>query len=90
MINSIRNNNRLDFTIFPNPNNGFFNLNFNSLKLPHSIAIYNIMGEEIFSKLTNGLSQFIIDISNKAKGIYIIELKDENHLSIGSRKIIIE
>ena len=89
-INSIRNNNRLDFTIFPNPNNGFFNLNFNSLKLPHSIAIYNIMGEEIFSKLTNGLSQFIIDISNKAKGIYIIELKDENHLSIGSRKIIIE
>jgi hypothetical protein len=48
------------------------------------------MGEKIFSKLTNGLSQFIIDISDKAKGIYIIELKDENHLSIGSRKIIVE
>jgi hypothetical protein len=89
-INSIRNNNLLDFTIFPNPNNGFFNLNFNSLKLPHSIAIYNIMGEEIFFKLTNGLSQYTIDISDKAKGIYLIELRDKNNLSIGNRKIIIE
>ena len=89
-VNSIRNNNLLDFSIFPNPTNGFFNLNFNSLKLPHSIAIYNIMGEEIFSKLTYGLSQYSIDISDKAKGIYIIELRDKNNLSIGNRKIIKE
>ena len=68
----------------------FFNLNFNSLKLPHSIVIYNIMGEEIFSNLIKGLSQYSIDISNKAKGIYIIELRDKNNLSIGNRKIIIE
>ena len=48
------------------------------------------MGEEIFSKLINGLSQYNIDISDKAKGIYLIELRDKNNLSIGNRKIIIE
>jgi hypothetical protein len=48
------------------------------------------MGEEIFFKLTNGLSQYTIDISDKAKGIYLIELRDKNNLSIGNRKIIIE
>ena len=48
------------------------------------------MGEKIFSKLTNGLSKYNIDISNNAKGIYIIELRDRNNLLIGNRKIVIE
>ena len=48
------------------------------------------MGEEIFSKLINGSSQYNIDISNRAKGIYIVDIKGQNNLSIGNRKILVE
>jgi len=68
-----------DFTIFPNPNNGHFNLhipdNKNSVQ---SIRILNSLGQLVFEKMEIGQENTLIniDLSSKQRGIYFLILSD--------------
>lgn len=62
-------------TIYPNPNNGLFNIqSSNNIR---SYSIRNIFGNEIVLKKTNN-QQLNIDISRFSTGIYLLELQMEN------------
>ncbi len=68
------------FTISPNPSNGFFNIT--SEGNIENVSVYNALGQRVFQG-----NQTQIDISNKPKGIYFVEVVANNHKS--NQKIIL-
>lgn len=73
------------FQIYPNPNNGSFVLSHTFLK--DEIKIFNALGQQIdFTTTVNNSTS--INIVNKIKGIYFIEIRNNDNLF--RKKIIIE
>lgn len=77
-----------EITIYPNPSNGIFKIQHAALNLQRC-NIYNLMGACLFSKQTNLSNQINIDLSAQSKGIYFVEIIDENNKHI-NKKVIIE
>ncbi|MBA3705237.1 MAG: T9SS type A sorting domain-containing protein [Bacteroidetes bacterium] len=79
------------FTIYPNPNDGVFTINFNTVeKSTYKIEIKNTIGQLIYQReLTNhsGLFTHKINISEYEKGLYMISITDANHATI--KKVIV-
>lgn len=74
--------------IYPNPNNGICTIKSTDLKLQNCF-IYNVLGECVFSQNSNLTNQINIDLSAQTKGIYFVEIFDENNSRI-NKKVIIE
>lgn len=70
--------NGLGINIYPNPNNGLFNLHFSTTTIePTRVRVLNILGTEVYTKTVSSSS--IIDIQNLDSGIYfvMIDYKDK-------------
>ena len=87
-INDLKNNN---FSIYPNPTTGFFEIKNEKLKIKN-IKITDITGKTIYN-LTSGHAHLYIenvhlqiDISNQPTGIYFIKIQTENNII--TKKII--
>lgn len=73
--------------IFPNPNNGIFNIDIQNFSENTTIEIYNGLGKLIEkSILTKNTKE--INISNQPNGAYFIYLKNDNHVEY--QKIILQ
>ena len=81
-----------ELKFYPNPNNGKFNLSFKSKsKLPVSLKIYDISGKEVYSNIISdfdGIFNENINISDKGKGNYFINISQNN--KILNKKIVIQ
>lgn len=84
---SINENNELRFTVYPNPNNGTFTVNVNSEFVGASLKMTDISGRLINSQTIGGLSTRF-DMSQNAKGIYLVEITKDGKSA--TQKIIIE
>jgi len=82
-INDIKNT---LFNVYPNPTNGVFAIELDD-NAKYDIAVNNVLGQTVYSTTTNGMNTSI-DLSNFDKGVYTVELKDENE--IYTEKIIVE
>lgn len=80
-----------NITIFPNPNNGIFEIEFISRSNNNlSYKLSNFMGQEILYdsiKAISGSNHFKIDISEVPIGIYILNIFDNNQ-AVHKQKII--
>lgn len=72
-------------TIYPNPNNGTFNLNLPNIGSDFQIEIYDAIGHKIYS--SSQTSSEII-FNTKSKGMYFIKVNDGKAVYKG--KVIIE
>lgn len=85
-----------DFTItnlaiYPNPNNGNFNIQFTSNSSNEiNVGVHDMRGREIFTKKysNNGLFNENLQLSNVQSGIYLVTIQDGS--SKVSKKIVIE
>lgn len=72
--------------LYPNPNDGKFNLNFNlKNKGDAEITVYNVEGKQVYSeKLPDFQGEYNkpIDISNNAKGIYFVKIRQGDHTQV--------
>jgi murein DD-endopeptidase MepM/ murein hydrolase activator NlpD len=79
-------------TIFPNPANGFVNINFTSEEFSDLfLVIRNLMGSIIYQSKPIALANSIainIDLSKQSKGIYLVELHRNN--TIESKKLVLQ
>jgi len=73
---------KITFTIFPNPNNGYFQLSFPNKFLKNSIInVFNINGKLIYCKtLTAGNKSNSIELVNPVSGKYILSVLLNNTL----------
>jgi hypothetical protein len=74
--------------IYPNPTSGIFTIQNSNLRL-QSCTIKNLLGAFVYTQNSNLTNQINIDLSAQAKGIYFVELFDENNSRI-NKKVIIE
>ena len=83
-------NNNQEITISPNPSNGIFTIHSERTKVKQ-IKIMNILGEEILKQWTmdTSTSSVTIDMNGYAKGIYFVQITDENKNEI-NKKIVLE
>jgi len=85
-VNAVSDMKQVIFTIYPNPTNGIFTIELGAVS-DYDVTVNNILGQIVFSTITNGMNTSI-DLSSFDKGIYTVELKDEN--STYTEKIIVE
>lgn len=80
-----------DLKMYPNPNNGKFNIEFNPESSENiNINIYDISGREISSKeyKTSGLFNESIDLQNVKSGVYLVSISDGIKKTV--KRIIVE
>ncbi|CAM4358123.1 T9SS type A sorting domain-containing protein [Flavobacterium terrigena] len=78
-------------SIYPNPNNGVFNIQFTSdSKNKINVNVHDIRGREVYSKSfsNNGFFNEQIQLKNVQSGIYIVTIKDGDKKQV--KKIIVE
>lgn len=59
--------------VYPNPNNGMFTLNLPNAE-ESQILISNVSGQVVYKNAVSGTQKVSIDLSNNAKGIYMIQV----------------
>lgn len=91
-INSLKNNDFLEtnFSIFPNPNKGVFNVKLKEALNDYSIQIYDITGRVIFEKdfIQNQNLEQNISLNNSLSGVYFVSIRSNG--AILTKKIIVE
>lgn len=80
-----------NFTLYPNPNNGNFTVQFNSNSgSTIKIAIHDMTGREVFYKSypSTGMFNQNLQLNNLQTGVYLVNVQDGNKKEV--KKIIIE
>ncbi|MBU2926658.1 zinc-dependent metalloprotease [Winogradskyella psychrotolerans] len=88
---SVQDNEFEQLSIYPNPNNGEFNIQFNPKSGEDiSIAVYDIRGRSIYTKDYNNVSRFeeTVQLNNAQSGVYLLTITDGTQKV--TRKIIVE
>jgi concanavalin A-like lectin/glucanase superfamily protein/type IX secretion system substrate protein len=73
-------------TVYPNPNSGQFQISIENNTKDVLIEVYDVVGNIIERRITNG-NQTTLDISNQAKGIYFVKVK-QNDIVIVEKMIV--
>ncbi len=78
------------FTVYPNPTNGKFYLNFDAAKTSVSIKVTNPLGITVFEEKDINVAAThskIMDLSNQPNGVYMITIGNDQQVT--SEKIVI-
>ena len=74
--------------IYPNPNNGIFNINLdNNLNEAFGLEIYNILGEKVQTQIINQ-NQTEIKTNNLSKGVYFVKISKND--AVWNGKVLVE
>lgn len=80
-----------NFSIYPNPNNGSFNIEFNSDSNNEiKVNVHDIRGREVYQKSysNNGLFNESLELKNVQSGIYLVTVQDGAKKEV--KKIVIQ
>lgn len=79
-------------SVYPNPNNGQFNLESTFDNGAYQVEIYNILGEKVYSTNLNTMNGGIspINIGNQPNGIYLYRVITDSGELLGDGKLIIQ
>jgi hypothetical protein len=84
-VNSVAENNEMQ--IFPNPFTSQTTLSFDEEQKNTTVQITDVLGKTILQGTING-RLYVIDMSEKAKGVYFVRIMDEKR-KVVNKKIII-
>jgi hypothetical protein len=82
-INNIK---QSQFNLYPNPTDGVFVIELEE-NSKYDVTVIDILGKTVYTSSINNMST-TIDLSGFDKGVYTVELKDEN--SKYTEKLIVE
>jgi len=78
--------------VFPNPTTGKINVQFSEIKANTFIQVYDMNGNLIFEKrnLSAADKKVEVDLSDKAKGTYFIQVMNANDEGLLNKKVVLE
>lgn len=87
----IEEENKIDFSIYPNPNNGSFNISLDGQSENNlDVVVKNILGQIVNeNNITKSTNSIDLNLQHLKKGVYIIDLLDNNYV-VNTGKIIIK
>jgi len=88
VITGLTENNVPEFSIYPNPGKGQFEIIFNNLQNATDIKIINTLGETIMQKQIKMQTQTSFDLSQFRSGMYFIKITSDTNSSI--EKLILQ
>ena len=62
------------FSVYPNPNNGFFHISGQGL---NSIEIFDAMGKQIYFNTSLSPAYHLVNLAHK-KGLYVVKLNSDS------------
>ena len=80
-----------DFTLYPNPNNGNFNIQFTSTSGNEiKVNVHDVRGREIYAKsyTNNGLFNENLQLDTVQSGIYLVTVQDGSRKEV--KKIVVQ
>jgi hypothetical protein len=75
----------IDLSITPNPSEGMFDINIASTDT-HVLCVTDMSGKTVLTGKCN--THTAIDLSDKANGVFILQVRDSNNEVIATRKLI--
>lgn len=76
-------------SLYPNPNNGAFNITLQNLNSEHKIEIYDMLGELVYHA-TLDANRIAINLRNEPNGIYLYRISTEEGSITSAGKFIIQ
>jgi hypothetical protein len=76
----------LALTLFPNPANGV--ISYKSASTDLVFEIYNLPGELVYSKASDGLSAGTIDLTGQARGVYLMKIRSADGITV--KRIVLD
>jgi hypothetical protein len=67
--------NNVRSVIYPNPNNGVFNIMIGTISENMSVEVYNIIGELVSTQVITG-NVTPVNMSQMTNGIYLVKIKE--------------
>jgi len=74
--------------VYPNPSNG--NITVKTILDKSTIEIYNMLGEEVYSRFFVHRSSHIVDINNQPNGVYLLRVISDSGKPTSQTKLIIQ
>ncbi len=79
-----------DAKIYPNPNNGIFNVMITGTNAPLDVRVYNVLGEKVYEMAILGDHGAKIDLSGLQKGLYVVQIINEKSSEVVTRRMNLE
>jgi len=86
---SVNDINDLNVNLYPNPNNGFFNLSILKNDTEFTVNISDVTGKTVYLNRFNDDQVHEINIKDQTSGIYFVKISLDNGIMI-NKKIIIK
>lgn len=85
----IKEDKKLEFSIYPNPSNGVFSISLNNQSSDIDLVIKNILGQIVHEdKVSVSTNSTDLNLQHLKKGLYIVDLVEENTISKTGKIII--
>jgi hypothetical protein len=76
------------FKVYPNPTTGVVSVSVGGVAPIQGLSIINLLGETVFNQSTNLGSYTTVDVSSLIAGIYLVQLKTAQGISV--QRLVIE
>ena len=78
-------------SIYPNPNNGVFTIQLSDVSVQSSVEIYDVLGQNLLTQtLSNTQENNIINLRDKAAGMYFYRVTKSDGSLLGEGKILVQ
>ena len=76
-----------DAQIYPNPNNGEFSISINGSEADLNVVVFNVLGEKVYELKMKAEDGAKVDLTGMDKGLYIVQVLDENLGEVVTRRM---
>jgi hypothetical protein len=88
-IVGVEDNNQVNFSIYPNPNNGKFVIQMNDELIDNAnFELFDAMGNLVYSKVLTNTNKHDISLKNVAYGVYTVRITSSNNST--TQKLVIQ
>ncbi len=78
----------LSLTVYPNPTNGQFTIQWAVVSDQWSVEVYNVLGQNVYSQSAIHEQQSSFNLSNQPNGIYLIRILNKDGNLVGMKKVV--